>query len=57
MPGYVRIDCGLSYTLKIAGQSCSLSTSVRNAADREFYEGLQSKGAGRAYRFSASTRF
>jgi outer membrane receptor for ferric coprogen and ferric-rhodotorulic acid len=57
IPGYTRIDAGLGYRLTIGGNSYLLTAMVRNAADKHYIEGSQSKGDLRSWRFGLSARF
>ena len=57
VPGYILVNFGLGYETKIFGHHCKFTASVRNAGNEKFYEGLQSKGDLRSYRFGLMTKF
>ncbi|MEY4940240.1 MAG: hypothetical protein RIQ93_1975 [Verrucomicrobiota bacterium] len=57
MPSYIRLDFGLGYQAAVFGRPMSFTANVRNAANKKYWEGLQTKGDLRSYRVSVSTRF
>jgi iron complex outermembrane receptor protein len=57
IPGYTRIDAGVSYKLRLAGHQATVGVRVHNLTDEEYYEGRQSLGTPRTWTFHASTRF
>ena len=57
MAGYLRLDFGLGYRGKIMGRNYNITANVRNANDKKYYEGLQSKADRRSFRVSVSTKF
>ena len=57
IPGYTRIDLGLGYRFALMGHACDLTVRVRNAADKHYIEGAQSKGDVRSYRIGLSGKF
>lgn len=57
VPGYTRLDFGVSYPVKLKGQTYTFNATVRNAADKKYYEGLQSKGDLRSFRVGVTARF
>jgi iron complex outermembrane receptor protein len=57
IPGYTRIDLGLGYRFALMGHACDLTVRVRNAADKHYIEGAQSKGDVRNYRIGLSGKF
>ncbi len=57
IPGYTRLDLGATYGTRLLGRPCTFSLNVRNAANRQIMEGLQSKGDLRSFRFAVGTRF
>jgi len=57
MPSYIRLDFGLGYQAKLFGRQMNFTANVRNATNEKYWEGLQSKGDLRSYRFALSTKF
>lgn len=57
MAGYLRLDFGLGYRGKVIGRNYNITANVRNANDKKYYEGLQSKADRRSFRVSVSTKF
>jgi iron complex outermembrane recepter protein len=57
IPGYTRYQFGASYEFKWGGNRYTLNATVRNATNEKYYEGLQSKGDPRSYRFGITARF
>jgi iron complex outermembrane receptor protein len=57
MPGYTRVDFGASYPVRVFNHTFNLTASVKNAQNIKYYEGLQSKGDLRSWRFGLNTKF
>jgi iron complex outermembrane receptor protein len=57
VPGYTRLDFGVGYPFKFNGHRYTVTATVRNATDEQYYEGYQSKGDPRALRLSVTARF
>ncbi|MFT3802604.1 MAG: TonB-dependent siderophore receptor [Burkholderiaceae bacterium] len=61
-PSWTRLDLGARYATRVAGKPVVLRASVRNAADRRYWEGVYmsgyvSPGAPRTFLVSASVDF
>jgi iron complex outermembrane receptor protein len=57
IPGYTRVDAGLGYRFTVMGGDCNVTATVRNADNKHYIEGQQSKGDLRSYRVGVSARF
>jgi iron complex outermembrane recepter protein len=56
-PAYTRVDCSITYPLRIAGQRFTLGISINNVFDKEYLRSYSGWGDARNYAASLTFRF